>query len=99
MCTFDTELGSQTMAPSLSTDEKLAYISREREFIEEILKDARDCKWVYQALIECHLLRGKLEGSVPAEAKADIQLLLLELKKLDPLRLGRWQGLERLLLK
>lgn len=94
MCTFDPDTAKQSMAPGLSKDDCLAYIAHEQEFIEDVLEDALDCKWVYQALIECTLLAGKVQGSLSSKAKASVQTWLAELQKLDPLRKGRWLDLE-----
>ena len=95
MCTFDPDTARQTMAPNLSKNDRLAYIANEQEFIEDILEDAKDCKWVYQALIECTLLAARVEGSLSSQAKAIVETWLLELQKLDPLRQGRWTDLEK----
>lgn len=95
MCTFDPDMAKRSMAPNLSKADKLAYIAGEREFVEDLLKDATDCKWVYQALIECALLIGKVEGSFAVEATEDVRKWLVELRKLDPLRKGRWDDLEK----
>ena len=95
MCTFDPDTSQQTMAPNLSKADKLAYIASEQEFIEDVLEDANDCKWVYQALIECTLLAAKVEGVLSSQAKEAIKAWLLELQKLDPLRKGRWTDLEK----
>jgi geranylgeranyl transferase type-2 subunit alpha len=95
MCTFDPDIATQTMAPRLSKGDRLAYVAREREFIEDLLEDAKDSKWVYQALIECALIAAKVEGSLSVEAKEEVQIWLVELRKLDPLRKGRWDDLEK----
>ncbi len=95
MCTFDADAARQKMAPNLSKTDRLAYIAREQEFIEDVLEDAKDCKWVYQALIECTLLAAKVQGSLSSQAKEALHTWLLELQKLDPLRQGRWTDLEK----
>ena len=94
MCTFDPDIAKKTMAPNLSHADRLAYIAGEREFILDLLEDAKDCKWVYQALIECTLVAAKVAGSLSLEAKGQIQNWLVELRRLDPLRKGRWDHLE-----
>ena len=95
MCTFDPEIARQTIAPNLSKADRLAYIAGEREFIEDILEDTKDCKWVYQALIGCALATAKVEGTFSAEATEDVRRWVVELRTLDPLRKGRWDDLER----
>ncbi|KAK2768486.1 Rab geranylgeranyltransferase [Arachnomyces sp. PD_36] len=95
MCTFDPDMASQTMAPNLDNPQRLDYVNQEIEMIEELLDGADDCKWVYQALVNCTLLAAKLEGTISAEAKENISKWVKELHKLDPLRRGRWEDLER----
>jgi hypothetical protein len=50
------------MASNLSKADRPVYIVGEHEFIEDLLEDATDCIWVYQALIECALLTAKEEN-------------------------------------
>lgn len=95
MCTFDPDQGAKSMAPNLSKVQRLSYIAAEREFIEEVLEDAQDCKWAYQALIECTMLEGKLQTGLQPEDKSKMLEWLKELKSLDPLRKGRWIDMEQ----
>ena len=85
------------MTPHLSKNEKKEYLSREREFIEEILEDADDCKWVFQALIELALLEAAIDGSMSEDMKEKVRDHVQKLKALDPLRRGRWEDLEKLI--
>lgn len=98
MCTFDLDQAGKSMAPNLSDEQRLTYIASEREYIEEILEDAQDCKWAYQALTECTLLAAKLKHGLQEDDKAKIMQWLKELKSLDPLRKGRWLDMESSLL-
>ncbi|KAL4780735.1 hypothetical protein BJX76DRAFT_337218 [Aspergillus varians] len=96
MCTFDPTKSSQTMAPNLTKIERLDYIRREIEEIQEMLDGAEDCKYLYQALIDCTLLAARVEETPPdGEQKSQVLDWLSELKKLDPLRAGRWLELEQ----
>ncbi|KKK21721.1 hypothetical protein AOCH_006763, partial [Aspergillus ochraceoroseus] len=96
MCTFDPETASHTMAPNLSGSERLGYLQREIEEIQDMLDGAEDCKYIYQALIDCSLLAARVEGAiVDGDQQQQILEWLSELKKLDPLRAGRWLELER----
>ena len=98
MSSFDPETAAQSMAPELSNDDRLSYVKAEQEFIEDLLEDAEDSKWVYQALMECALIEAKLTGGQSPEARAKIQAWLIKLKELDPLRSGRWADAEQSLL-
>ena len=63
LCTFDPARAKDTMAPDLTNAQRLEYLDREMEFIDEVLEDADDCKWVYQALIDCTVLKAETIGS------------------------------------
>lgn len=95
MACLDPETAEKTMASNLTTEERLTYIAAERVFVEEVLEDAKDCKWVYQSLIECAILEGKNKDGMHEESKRDVREWLEVLKKLDPLRKGRWEDMER----
>lgn len=97
MCTFDPALSGMTMAPSLSTAERLGYVQREIEELQEMLDGAEDCKYIYQTLIECTLLASRIQGTgtLPSAEKKQILNWLSELKRLDPLRQGRWLDFEK----
>ncbi|KAL4887074.1 hypothetical protein BJY04DRAFT_177218 [Aspergillus karnatakaensis] len=96
MCILDPAKSSQTMAPNLTKAERLEYLHREVEEIQEMLDGAEDCKYLYQALIDCTLLAARVEGTTPHEdQKTQVLNWLSELKHLDPLRAGRWLELEQ----
>lgn len=95
MCTFDPSLSDQSMAPNLSNDERLKYLRKEIGEIQEMLDGAEDCKYIYQALIDCTLLARKVKGTMPSTDQENILSWLSELKKLDPLRCGRWLDFEK----
>ena len=95
MCTFDPDQAAKTMAPNLTDEQQLQYIASEREYIEEVLEDAQDSKWPYQALIECTLLEGKLRSGLQEHDHKKVAEWLQKLKTLDPLRRGRWTELEQ----
>ncbi|RJE21540.1 hypothetical protein PHISCL_06112 [Aspergillus sclerotialis] len=94
MCTFDPSVSDQTMAPNLTDSERLEYIRQEIEAIQEMLDGAEDCKYIYQALIDCTVLAAKIQGSMTSEDKGNVLGWLAEIKKLDPLRRGRWVDFE-----
>ncbi|CAG8277086.1 unnamed protein product [Penicillium nalgiovense] len=97
MCAFDPSMAERTMAPNLSSSDRLQYIRNEIEEIQEMLDGAEDCKYIYQALIECTLLASKVEGSLSSGGRDQILSWLTELKKLDPLRRERWLDFEKTL--
>ena len=95
MCTFDPEQAARSMAPRLSNEQRIEYIVSEREYIEEVLEDAQDCKWAYQALIETMLLEARLRNGLPEVDRKKVLKWLEKLKTLDPLRKGRWTDMEQ----
>ena len=86
------------MAPHLSQSDRIVYLCDEIQAIEEMLDGAEDCKYVYQALIDCTVLLSKARGSMLADDQKRVMTWLSELKKLDPLRSARWSDLEKTLL-
>lgn len=83
------------LSPVTDAD-RLAYLEQELESIKEMLDGAEDCKYIYQALLEYSRHRIELGATddtlTTREAMAG---WLAELKKLDPLREGRWRDMER----
>ncbi|KAK2735210.1 GTPase-activating protein [Myotisia sp. PD_48] len=96
MCSCDPDIALKTMAPNLSDTERLEYLDQEVAGILEILEDVNDCKWVYQALISYSLLGSQIRKRMDSKLQENIGKWLLELKRLDPLRIGRWNDLEKL---
>lgn len=99
MCAFDLDQAPRSIAPGLTDTQRLEYIAGEREYIEEVLEDAQDCKWPYQALTECILLEAKFKKGLQENDKEKILGWLAKLQALDPLRKGRWLDMEQSLLE
>ncbi|RMZ91626.1 hypothetical protein DV736_g1122, partial [Chaetothyriales sp. CBS 134916] len=96
MCVFDPRTAPATMAPNLSNDERQEYLAKERGFAEELLEDADDCKWVFQALVEITLIQSEAGGGkIEEQQRRKAREHLGKLKTLDPLRKGRWTDLEQ----
>lgn len=94
MAAFDPDRSSKSIAPELSAETRLEYVRNEQEFIGEVLEDADDCKWAYQALIDCTTIEAKLKGGATPDTRTNIRTWLQKLKELDPLRSGRWADME-----
>ncbi|KAF2142238.1 uncharacterized protein K452DRAFT_318518 [Aplosporella prunicola CBS 121167] len=63
------------------------------ESIKDMMDGAEDCKWIYQALLQCALaLKAVSPDSVSEDEMA---AWLAELRKLDPLRSERWDDLSK----
>lgn len=80
----------------LTDGERVRYLEQEIESVKEMLDGAEDCKYIYQALLEYSRRRLELGGDVDEEdTRKAMAGWLEELKKLDPLREGRWRDMER----
>lgn len=99
-CAFSDEVRyrDQSITPELSVEERLGYLSKEIEGLTDMLDGAEDCKWIYQRLIElCIMYREQAGVWVDGVGEAKVLEWVEELKKLDPLRLGRWKDLGKTL--
>lgn len=94
LASFDPSQASKSIAPALDRSERIRYLEKEIDFISEMLEDTQDCKWIYQALIECKLLMGQIQGSLSSSDQFIMKDWLNRLKSLDQLRQGRWEDLE-----
>jgi geranylgeranyl transferase type-2 subunit alpha len=94
MCVFDPSLAQRTFAPNLSASERLEYVQEEKDLITEMLEDYTDCKWIYQALVDCNRIAAKITGTMSGEDRAEILRWLKCLNELDPLRSGHWADIE-----
>ena len=94
MCTFDPAFASRSIVPNLSQHDRLTYMRSETDKLLEMLEDDRDCKWIYQALIQLALLYKSSSGSWPVLPES-IGAWVASLQALDPLRHGRWADLQQ----
>lgn len=88
----DSILGN--IVPEMDVSERLALINAQLDMLTDMLDDADDCKWIYQSLIDYHLLRSQLDGQ-PAAGVEELHTWLARLKELDPLRRARWDDLAK----
>lgn len=72
MCCFDPSVSNTTMTPNLTDSERLEYLRQEVDAIQEMLDGAEDCKYIYQALIDCTLVAAQVRGSMPSGGKTKI---------------------------
>lgn len=85
-----------SVIPSLSTDERVEYLTIEINKLKEMLPEADDCKWIYQRLLELSLDRREFDDEWFLNTQStDLENWLNTLSKLDPLRAGRWQDLRK----
>jgi geranylgeranyl transferase type-2 subunit alpha len=79
----------------LSNGERQKYYETEMQYIKEILEDEADCKWIYEGLLRLAEAYLEVDAGTGAVTTKDMRLWLAELKRLDALRRGRWEDLER----
>lgn len=93
MCSFDPKYSSQVMV-NLTSEQRLQFLEKEIEKLLEMLDGAEDCKWIYQSLIQLSKIHNAQSHRWPAQEN-QIKTWITELKKLDPLRSGRWNEIEQ----
>lgn len=89
MCNFDPVYAKSSMAPNMSKEQRVDYISREIDMLLDMLDGAEDCKWIYQSLLQLCTMYKEVGGDWPSR-RTEMSDWLDELHKLDPLRKGRW---------
>lgn len=96
MLNLVTTAGRPTIAPALTTEDRVTYLMRELEDIKDLLEDYDGVKLIYEALLEYTMYICQLEGRAPdAGEKAQLIEWVQKLKRLDPMRMGRWEDVER----
>ncbi|RDW75741.1 hypothetical protein BP5796_06562 [Coleophoma crateriformis] len=85
-----------TITPNMSSTERSAYVVLQIENVKEMLEGEEECKWIYNALLGNTMALWQLEERSPmSDELQDCKTWLAELRKLDPLRRGRWDDLEK----
>ena len=85
----------QQIVEDLTNGDRQKYYQHEMEYIREILDDEVDCKWIYEALLRLAEAFLVVDAGTQSFTTKDMRTWLDELKRLDPLRKGRWDDLER----
>lgn len=85
----------QLIVQDLSNGERQKYYENEMEYIRLILEDETDCKWIYEGLLRISEAYIEVDAGTGVVTTADMRIWLDELKRLDPLRGGRWADLEK----
>jgi geranylgeranyl transferase type-2 subunit alpha len=95
MTTLTDYVGHATITPNFTPEERTEYVTRQLVNLRDILDGAEDCKWAYNALLEYTMALCEMEERQPRDdEKEDCRSWLAELRKLDPLRAGRWNDLD-----
>lgn len=84
----------QLIVEDLTNGERQSYYEHEMKYIREILEDEADCKWIYEALLVLAEACLETDAGTGSFTTKDMRIWLDALKRLDPLRRGRWCDLE-----
>ncbi|KAK3698236.1 Rab geranylgeranyltransferase [Vermiconidia calcicola] len=74
--------------------DRLHYLEQELDSVKDMLDGAEDCKYIYQALLDYSRRYIDIEAGNKKVTTMEMKQWLDELRKLDPLREGRWSDLE-----
>ncbi|KAI6831724.1 protein prenylyltransferase [Hortaea werneckii] len=95
MSTLDAENAQSAAILEPSTNEdRLEYLEQELDSIRDMLDGAEDCKYIYQALLEYSRRYLEVDAGNKKVTTAEMTSWLAELRKIDPMREGRWKDLE-----
>ncbi|KAF1991699.1 protein prenylyltransferase [Aulographum hederae CBS 113979] len=83
------------IALDLTNTDRVAIYEREIENIKELLEDFDDCKLIYQILLQYTKEYLDFEAGNKTVTTAEMREWLAQLRKLDFLRNGRWNDVER----
>lgn len=98
MSTLDTSNHqSQAILDPCTDADRTTYLEQELDSVQDMLDGAEDSKYIYQALLEYSRTYSRLRPGREKISKSQLREWLDEVKKLDPLRNGRWQDLEQTL--
>ncbi|CAK1354196.1 uncharacterized protein RHO25_001986 [Cercospora beticola] len=75
--------------------DRLHYLDQELDNVKDMLGGAEDCKYIYQALLDYSRKYVEVEAGNKKVTTAEMKQWLEELRKIDPLREGRWADLEK----
>jgi geranylgeranyl transferase type-2 subunit alpha len=79
----------------VSNADRMHYLDQELENVKEMLDGAEDCKYIYQALLDYSMRYLEIEGGNNKFTTQEMKQWLEELRKIDPLREGRWSDLQK----
>ncbi|KAK8200373.1 hypothetical protein IWZ00DRAFT_497191 [Phyllosticta capitalensis] len=91
----DTTPRSARIILELDNDIRQEFVEEEFESIKDMLDGAEDCKWIYQALLDTAVALKQLKEGSDGGFDDEMAGWLSELRKLDPLRSGRWDDLSK----
>ncbi|EME48920.1 hypothetical protein DOTSEDRAFT_84429 [Dothistroma septosporum NZE10] len=73
--------------------DRLEYLEQELDSVREMLDGAEDCKYIYQALLEYSSRYLEVDAGNKELITLEMKSWLDAVRKLDPLRKGRWEDM------
>ncbi|CAG8973697.1 hypothetical protein HYALB_00006968 [Hymenoscyphus albidus] len=96
MTTLTDSVRHATITSNFTQEDRIGYLTRQLSILKEMLEDADDCKWIYDALIEYTMSLSQMEQrQLDKDETEDCKLWLSKLRVLDRLRGGRWDDLDK----
>jgi geranylgeranyl transferase type-2 subunit alpha len=96
MTTLVDPVGHAIVTPNFTDEDRNEYVTKQLVNLRDMLDGAEDCKWIYIALLEYTLALSRMENRLPLSEEMDMcREWLEELRKLDSLRSGRWDDVEK----
>lgn len=96
MTTLVDHVGHATTTPNFTDEDRSEYVTRQLVNLRDMLDGAEDCKWIYIELLEYTVALSRMQSRQPLDSeREECKAWLAELRKLDPLRAGRWDDVEK----
>jgi geranylgeranyl transferase type-2 subunit alpha len=86
---------ASVIVTNLTNHDRLELYEREINNIKEMVDPDEECKWIYQALLQYNAEYLEFDAGNKLVSTMEMREWLEELRKLDPLRKGRWDDLEK----
>lgn len=96
MTTLVDDKAQRIIVRDFTRSDRLEYLKRQVNDLRELLVGAEDQRWIYYALLDYTVALWKTFDNSPSEEmKQDLGEWLAQLRKLDPMRNGRWDDMAR----
>jgi geranylgeranyl transferase type-2 subunit alpha len=96
MATLTDKSGHTEIVPNFTIGDRIAYLDAQLVELRDMLDGDEKCKWIYNALYEYTLAISRMqERQLSVDEIKDLKAWLTMLRKLDPLRSGRWDAVEK----
>lgn len=80
---------------SFTNHDRIEYLESQITAIKQLLEDTDDCKWIYQYLLHYSEQYTAIECGNKFVTTIEMREWLERLRTVDPLRMGRWEDLQK----